>query len=53
MENISCNGYNSAYVKTEKMASSSTIYGYRKEVEKFADYINSINITDVNLISFW
>jgi len=40
-----------AYMKTEKMASPSTIYGYRKEVGKFIDYITSINITDINLIS--
>jgi len=39
------------YMKTEKIASPSTIYGYRKEVGKFIDYINSISITDVNLIS--
>jgi len=38
-------------MKTEKIASPSTIYGYRKEVGKFIDYITSINIYDVNLIS--
>jgi site-specific recombinase XerD len=40
-----------SYMKTEKIASPSTIYGYRKEVRKFIDYITSINISDVNLIS--
>jgi len=40
-----------SYMKTEKIASPSTIYGYRKEVGKFIDYITSINIYDVNLIS--
>jgi site-specific recombinase XerD len=39
------------YMKVEKIASPSTIYGYRKEVGKFIDYINSVNITDINLIS--
>jgi len=38
-------------MKTEKIASPSTIYGYNKEVGKFIDYINSINITEINLIS--
>jgi len=40
-----------SYMKVEKIASPSTIYGYRKEVGKFIDYINSVNITDINLIS--
>ena len=40
-----------SYMKTEKIASPSTIYGYRKEVGKFIDYITSISITGVNLIS--
>ena len=40
-----------AYMKTEKMASPSTIYGYNKEVKKFFDYIYSIDISDINLIS--
>jgi len=40
-----------SYMKVEKIASPSTIYGYRKEVGKFIDYINSINISDINLIS--
>jgi site-specific recombinase XerD len=40
-----------SYMKTEKIASPSTIYGYRKEVGKFIDYITSINILDINLIS--
>jgi site-specific recombinase XerD len=39
------------YMKVEKIASPSTIYSYRKEVGKFIDYITSINISDVNLIS--
>jgi integrase/recombinase XerD len=38
-------------MKVEKIASPSTIYGYRKEVGKFIDYITSVNITDINLIS--
>jgi len=38
-------------MKTEKMASPSTIYGYNKEVNKFLDYIISENIPDINLIS--
>ena len=40
-----------SYMKTEKMASPSTIYGYNKEVNKFLDYIISENIPDINLIS--
>ncbi|MDD5622210.1 MAG: site-specific integrase [Actinomycetota bacterium] len=40
-----------AYMKTEKMASPSTIYGYNKELRKFFDFIFSINILDINLIS--
>jgi len=40
-----------SYMKTEKIASPSTIYGYRKEVGKFIDYITYISITDINLIS--
>jgi len=40
-----------SYMKTEKIASPSTIYGYNKEVGKFIDYIASVNIYDVNLIS--
>jgi len=41
-----------AYIKTEKMASPSTIYGYKKEVKKFIDYItNYTDILDINLIS--
>jgi len=40
-----------SYMKIEKIASPSTIYGYNKEVRKFIDYINSINIYDINLIS--
>ncbi len=38
-------------MKTEKMASLSTIYGYNKEIRKFFDYLPSINILDINLIS--
>ncbi len=38
-------------MKIEKMASPSTIYGYNKETKKFIDYINYINISDINLIS--
>jgi len=38
-------------MKTEKMASPSTIYSYNKEVGKFIDYITLENITDINLIS--
>jgi len=38
-------------MKVEKIASPSTIYGYNKEVGKFIDYITSINIYDINLIS--
>jgi len=38
-------------MKVEKIASPSTIYGYNKEVGKFIDYITSINISDINLIS--
>jgi len=40
-----------AYMKTEKMASPATIYDYNKEVKKFIDYLNYINISDINLIS--
>jgi site-specific recombinase XerD len=40
-----------AYMKTEKIASPSTIYGYRKEIGKFIDYVILINITEINLIS--
>jgi len=40
-----------AYMKTEKMASPATIYDYSKEVKKFIDYIYSIGISDINLIS--
>ena len=40
-----------AYMKTEKIASPSTIYGYNKELKKFIDYIISENISDINLIS--
>jgi len=40
-----------AYMKIEKIASPSTIYGYNKELKKFIDYIISINILDINLIS--
>ena len=38
-------------MKVEKNASPSTIYGYNKEVNKFLDYIISINILNINLIS--
>jgi len=38
-------------MKIEKMASPSTIYGYNKETKKFLDYLNYINISDINLIS--
>src|SRR4030066_2491524 len=40
-----------SYMKVEKIASPSTIYGYNKELKKFIDYIISINILDINLIS--
>jgi len=40
-----------SYMKTEKIASPSTIYGYRKEVGKFIDYLTLENIIDINLIS--
>jgi len=40
-----------AYMKTEKMASPATIYDYSKEVKKFIDYIYSIGISYINLIS--
>jgi len=40
-----------SYMKIEKMASPSTIYGYNKETKKFLDYIDYINISDLNLIS--
>jgi len=40
------------YMKTEKTASPLTIYGYKKEVKKFIDYIiNYTDILDINLIS--
>ncbi len=38
-------------MKIEKIASPSTIYGYNKELRKFFDYLNYINILDINLIS--
>jgi len=38
-------------MKTEKIASPSTIYSYNKELKKFFDFIISINILDINLIS--
>jgi site-specific recombinase XerD len=39
-------------MKLEKMASTTTIYGYRKEVKKFIDYItDNTDILDINLIS--
>ena len=40
-----------SYMKVEKIASPSTIYGYNKELKKFIDYIISENISDINLIS--
>jgi len=40
-----------AYMKIEKIASPSTIYSYNKEIGKFFDFITSINILDINLIS--
>jgi site-specific recombinase XerD len=40
-----------AYMKIEKMASTSTIYGYNRELEKFFDFLSSENISDLNLIS--
>jgi len=40
-----------SYMKIEKIASPSTIYGYNKELRKFFDFIISINILDINLIS--
>ncbi len=40
-----------SYMKIEKMASPSTIYGYNKETRKFFDYLSSIKILDLNLIS--
>lgn len=40
------------YMKLEKMVSPTTIYGYRKEVKKFIDYITeNTEILDINLIS--
>jgi len=38
-------------MKIEKIASPSTIYSYNKEIKKFIDYLNYINILDINLIS--
>jgi len=38
-------------MKIEKIASPSTIYSYNKEIGKFFDFITSINILDINLIS--
>jgi len=40
-----------SYMKIEKIASPSTIYSYNKEIGKFLDYLNYINISDINLIS--
>ena len=40
-----------SYMKIERIASSSTIYDYNKELKKFFDYLNYINILDINLIS--
>src|SRR3989304_6484143 len=40
-----------SYMKIEKIASPSTIYSYNKEIGKFFDFITSINISDINLIS--
>jgi len=40
-----------SYMKIEKIASPSTIYDYNKELRKFFDFIISINILDINLIS--
>jgi len=38
-------------MKIEKIASPSTIYSYNKELKKFFDFLSSINILDINLIS--
>ena len=40
-----------AYMKIEKIASTSTIYDYNKEVGKFLDFLSYKNILDINLIS--
>jgi len=40
-----------SYMKVEKIASPSTIYGYNKEIKKLFDYLSSIKISDINLIS--
>ena len=40
-----------SYMKIEKIASTSTIYDYNKEVGKFLDFLSYKNILDINLIS--
>jgi len=40
-----------AYMKIEKIASTSTIYDYNKELIRFFDFLSLRNILDINLIS--
>ena len=40
-----------AYIKIERIASSSTIYDYNKELIRFFNFLSSKNILDINLIS--
>ena len=40
-----------AYMKIEKIASSSTIYDYNKELIRFFDFLSLRNILDINLNS--
>ena len=37
-------------MKIERIASSSTIYDYNKELIRFFDFLSSRNILDINLI---
>jgi len=39
-----------AYIKIERIASSSTIYDYNKELIRFFNFLSSKNILDINLI---
>jgi len=40
-----------SYLRIEKSASKVTIYDYNKEVLRFSNYLDSVEISDINLIS--